>query len=243
VGAGGLGVDDVAPGHQPLDPSHTVRRAEAIDEMGRPGREEGVDLVDAVSAHRDGPLDGGRGAAAAAAPAVEHGVLALPLRGWAEAVPHVGVLGGDARRDPLAAADQDGSAAVRTARAWRLVGPDVQPGGRRRDGAQDGPLESPTRTDVREVERPAAEGVYYQKRYYVRMIKRTTIEIDQELLARARRALGGTTTRWTVEEALRRAAEAAEDEAARRAAAQRRYLRTLGDHLDLGVLASEAMWR
>ena len=41
--------------------------------------------------------------------------------------------------------------------------------------------------------------------YYVLMAKRRTIEIDETLLARAKQALGGTTTRWTVEEALRRA--------------------------------------
>lgn len=75
------------------------------------------------------------------------------------------------------------------------------------------------------------------------MIKRTTIEIDEELLARAKRALGGTTTRWTVEEALRRATAEAESEFARRREAQRRYFETLGEHLDLDVLASDEMWR
>ena len=35
----------------------------------------------------------------------------------------------------------------------------------------------------------------------------------------------------------------AEDEATQRAEAQRRYLATLSAHLDLTVLASEAMWR
>lgn len=75
------------------------------------------------------------------------------------------------------------------------------------------------------------------------MPKRTTIEIDEQLLARAKQALGGTTARWTVEEALRRAAESAEDEATRRAAAQRRHFETLRDHLDLDVLASDKMWR
>jgi Arc/MetJ family transcription regulator len=75
------------------------------------------------------------------------------------------------------------------------------------------------------------------------MTKRTTIEIDELLLARAKRALGGTTTRWTVEEALRRVAASAEDEAVRRAERQRRYLATLNSHLDATVLASEAMWR
>ena len=75
------------------------------------------------------------------------------------------------------------------------------------------------------------------------MPRRTTIEIDEELLARAKRALGGTTTRWTVEEALRRAAEGAESEAAYRADAQRRYFETLKAHADLDVLKSDEMWR
>jgi Arc/MetJ family transcription regulator len=73
--------------------------------------------------------------------------------------------------------------------------------------------------------------------------KRTTIEIDEALLERAKRALGGTTTRWTVEEALRRAAESAEGEFAQRRDAQRRHFETLSEHLDLDVLASDEMWR
>jgi len=75
------------------------------------------------------------------------------------------------------------------------------------------------------------------------MIKRTTIEIDQELLGRAKEALGEPTTRGTVEEALRRAAESVESEQARRAAKQSRYLENLGSRADLGLLASEEMWR
>lgn len=75
------------------------------------------------------------------------------------------------------------------------------------------------------------------------MLKRTTIEIDEELLERAKRALGESTTRATVEEALRRAAESAEDERVRRAQKQRRLLETLGEHVDLAVLASDEMWR
>ncbi len=75
------------------------------------------------------------------------------------------------------------------------------------------------------------------------MLKRTTIEIDQELLARAKHALGAKTTRATVEEALRRASEGAEDAAQERAARQMRFLERLGDHLDLEVLASGEMWR
>jgi Arc/MetJ family transcription regulator len=75
------------------------------------------------------------------------------------------------------------------------------------------------------------------------MVKRTTIEIDEELLARAKRALGGGTTRATVEEALRRAADAVEEAEAEHAARQRRYLEQLGTHVDLEVLRSENMWR
>ncbi len=75
------------------------------------------------------------------------------------------------------------------------------------------------------------------------MIRRTTIEIDQELLERARAALGETTTRGTVEEALRRAASDAEQQRANRTAKQRRYLEQLAIHADLSLLASEEMWR
>lgn len=75
------------------------------------------------------------------------------------------------------------------------------------------------------------------------MIKRTTIEIDVELLARAKRALGSPTTRATVEEALRRAAEEAEDEQEERKARLREHLATLAERVDLEVLASDEMWR
>ena len=75
------------------------------------------------------------------------------------------------------------------------------------------------------------------------MTKRTTIEIDEELLERAKRALDCPTTRATVEEALRRAAEQAEKEFAERAARQREYFRMLPDLVDLDVLASDEMWR
>jgi Arc/MetJ family transcription regulator len=75
------------------------------------------------------------------------------------------------------------------------------------------------------------------------MPRRTTIEIDEALLARAKKALGAKTTRATVEESLRRAAESAESAAATRAAGQRTYLQRLGSHADLAVLGSEEMWR
>ena len=75
------------------------------------------------------------------------------------------------------------------------------------------------------------------------MLKRTTIEIDEQLLERAQQALGSPTIRATVEEALRRAADAAEDEREVRAERQRRYFATLAEHADLDVMASEEMWR
>ena len=75
------------------------------------------------------------------------------------------------------------------------------------------------------------------------MSKRTTIEIDEGLLQRAKRALGGKTTRATVEEALRRAAESAEDERADRLARERRYLQRLPARIDATVLTSGEMWR
>jgi Arc/MetJ family transcription regulator len=71
------------------------------------------------------------------------------------------------------------------------------------------------------------------------MPKRTTIEIDEDLLMRAKRALGCTTTRATVEEALRRAAAEAEHAQDERTAQQRRYLKRLAQHVDVKVLASE----
>jgi Arc/MetJ family transcription regulator len=75
------------------------------------------------------------------------------------------------------------------------------------------------------------------------MPKRTTIEIDEELLARARRALNQPTTRATVEEALRRAVEGAESEQEERARRQMEYFQSLGEYADLDVLASDEMWR
>lgn len=75
------------------------------------------------------------------------------------------------------------------------------------------------------------------------MIRRTTIEIDERLLARAKKALGAKTARATVEEALRRAADTAEGAREERVAGQRRYLQRLGTQADLKVLGSEDMWR
>lgn len=85
--------------------------------------------------------------------------------------------------------------------------------------------------------------MYVASWQYVRMPRRTTIEIDEALLARAKRALGLPTTRATVEEALRRAADAAEAHGADRAARERAYLARLADRVDVDVLATDVMWR
>lgn len=75
------------------------------------------------------------------------------------------------------------------------------------------------------------------------MIRRTTIEIDEDLLERAKRALGCPTTRATIEEALRRVAEQAESAGEERAIRQREFLADLARHVDIAVLASDEMWR
>ena len=74
-------------------------------------------------------------------------------------------------------------------------------------------------------------------------VKRTTIELDEELLARAKRALELDTTRATVEEALRQAAQRAEDEFAERRERQRVALKELRELGDMDVLASDEMRR
>jgi Arc/MetJ family transcription regulator len=85
--------------------------------------------------------------------------------------------------------------------------------------------------------------VYIYIGYYVHMIKRTTIEIDQELLDRARAALGETTTRGTVERALRLVADSTETDRSRKAVNQVRYLKQLIKRVDISVLVSEEMWQ
>lgn len=85
--------------------------------------------------------------------------------------------------------------------------------------------------------------MYIDSCYLLCMVRRTTIEIDEELLERAKRALHSPTTRATVEEALRRAADAAEAEHDDRMAKQLAYLERLGERVDLDVLASDQMWR
>lgn len=75
------------------------------------------------------------------------------------------------------------------------------------------------------------------------MARRTTIEIDEALLRRAKRALGSKTTKGTVEEALRRVAADAEADLAERRENQLSYLSRLDELVDLDVLRSDEMWR
>ena len=75
------------------------------------------------------------------------------------------------------------------------------------------------------------------------MVRRTTVELDEALLDRAMHALGCTTMRATIEEALRRAADLATDQVERAAEAQNGYLDRLETRADLRLLASGEMWR
>jgi Arc/MetJ family transcription regulator len=75
------------------------------------------------------------------------------------------------------------------------------------------------------------------------MIRRIAIEPAEELLARAKQALGQPTTRATVEKALRVATKAGKREREDRRARQREYFKALREHADLDVLKSEEMWR
>ena len=69
-----------------------------------------------------------------------------------------------------------------------------------------------------------------------------TVELDGELLALARRALGGASVRSTVEEALRRLVEQVEYDSAERRR-QMDYLHRLDQHLDPCLLSTDEMWR
>lgn len=75
------------------------------------------------------------------------------------------------------------------------------------------------------------------------MIRRKTIEIDQDLLNPAKEALGEATIGGTIEQALRRVVENVETERLQRAARQRRYLDELSLLIDLDVLTSDEMRR
>lgn len=73
-------------------------------------------------------------------------------------------------------------------------------------------------------------------------VKRTTIELDEDLV-RAAQAVTGETLRATVERALQQLVAAAAEQAAAR---QRRivdHLAHAGTHVDADVLLSEQAWR
>lgn len=75
------------------------------------------------------------------------------------------------------------------------------------------------------------------------MIKRTTIEIDEKLLAHAKHLLALRTNRATIEESLRRVVEDEENRVAVRAKSQADYLQKLGDMVEVDILAEAEMWR
>src|SRR5579883_440977 len=98
----------IAPGDEALDGLGVERRAEAQNDVRAAGVGERVEVGEVLGADAGGALDRPRVAAELLAPVVEHAVLALPVVDAAEAVPGVGVLGGDAQGDLLAlAADED----------------------------------------------------------------------------------------------------------------------------------------
>jgi len=72
---------------------------------------------------------------------------------------------------------------------------------------------------------------------------RTTIEIDDALVDEAKRVLGTTTIRATVEEALRRSVQAGREEAAAANERQQDFLDELAQRIDLDVLAGDEMWK
>lgn len=75
------------------------------------------------------------------------------------------------------------------------------------------------------------------------MIRRTTIELDENLLRRAMRALGTGTKRATVEEALRRVTWAAEADEVERRERIVATLREIGELERSQGISRGEMWR
>lgn len=73
-------------------------------------------------------------------------------------------------------------------------------------------------------------------------VKRTTIELDEELAETAQAATGGT-LRATVEQGLRMVIDASATEAQRRRTAVERHRATALDGIDVDVLLSGEAWR
>lgn len=73
-------------------------------------------------------------------------------------------------------------------------------------------------------------------------VKRTTIELDEDLVAAAR-AVTGTTARATVEQALRQLVSGSEAATADRRARIATHIAHAGEHIDVDVLLSDEAWR
>jgi Arc/MetJ family transcription regulator len=79
--------------------------------------------------------------------------------------------------------------------------------------------------------------------YCVPMIRRTTIELDEDLVAEARRALGTPTVRATVEVSLRNAIASKRDSDAQQKTKQIEALAAMASLIDAEVLMSGDAWR
>ncbi len=75
------------------------------------------------------------------------------------------------------------------------------------------------------------------------MIRRTTIELDEDLVAEAREVLGQPTVRATVEEALRRAVQTGKSTDRNRRAEQIDAMKRAARLIDNDVLLSGEAWR
>ncbi|OBG89322.1 antitoxin [Mycobacterium sp. NS-7484] len=73
-------------------------------------------------------------------------------------------------------------------------------------------------------------------------MKRTTIELDEDLVKAAQR-ITGTTVRSTVEEGLRTLIEAADRERDARRARVSAHFDTARDAIDMDLLESDEAWR
>jgi Arc/MetJ family transcription regulator len=75
------------------------------------------------------------------------------------------------------------------------------------------------------------------------MVRRTTIELDEELVAEARAVLGQSTVRATVEEALKRAIQAGKSDDRARRSDQVDAMKRASRLIDEEVLLSGEAWR
>lgn len=73
-------------------------------------------------------------------------------------------------------------------------------------------------------------------------VKRTTIELDEDLV-RAAQAVTGETLRSTVEQALHRLVAGAEQQAEARRRRIAEHLAQAGSQVDVSVLLSDQAWR